>query len=70
MLTICIKRIDSISSPLMPFMNYTHSTELQLGLADLWWSIDTIRQEITFELHVRTTGWIGFGISPGLIYFF
>lgn len=55
----------TLSSPIKPFTNYPFSTELQTGIADLWWSIDETRREITFELHAKTTGWIALGISPG-----
>jgi hypothetical protein len=34
-------------------------------VADLWWTIDDVKKEITFELHIKTTGWIALGISPG-----
>lgn len=54
-----------VSSPIREFANYEHSTELQQNVADLWWTIDEVKKEITFELHVRTTGWIALGISPG-----
>ncbi|CAM4957108.1 unnamed protein product [Rotaria socialis] len=32
--------------------------------ADLWWTVNDDKQEILFELHVKTTGWIALGISP------
>ena len=28
------------------------------------WSFDTATKNITFAVRVRTTGWIGFGLSP------
>ncbi|CAF4698142.1 unnamed protein product [Rotaria socialis] len=31
---------------------------------DLWWTIDDTEKEITFELHIKSTGWIALGISP------
>jgi hypothetical protein len=58
----------STSSPIPPFIKYKHTVELQQNVADLWWTIDDVDLEITFELHVQTTGWIGFGISPGNIF--
>ena len=30
----------------------------------LYWSFDNDAQNIQFAVHVRTTGWIGFGLSP------
>ncbi|CAF3448817.1 unnamed protein product [Rotaria sp. Silwood1] len=59
-----IDKCNSISSPIAPFTNYTHSTELQTNIADLWWTTDDVKKEITFELHIRSTGWIALGISP------
>ncbi len=55
---------NSISSPVQPFATYKHSTELQIDIADLWWTVDDGEKEITFEMHVKTTGWIALGISP------
>ncbi|CAF3720050.1 unnamed protein product, partial [Rotaria sp. Silwood1] len=59
-----VQHLDAISSPIPPYTNYTYATELQPNLADLWWSIDDLRKEITFEFHINTTGWIALGISP------
>ncbi|CAF1402975.1 unnamed protein product, partial [Didymodactylos carnosus] len=50
--------------PLQPYTNYSYSTELQSNVADLWWTINEDEQEITFELHIKTTGWVALGISP------
>ncbi|CAF4000838.1 unnamed protein product [Rotaria sordida] len=61
---IVIDICTGISSPIQPFTTYKHSTELQQGIADLWWTIDDAEQEIIFELHVKSTGWIGLGLSP------
>ena len=61
------QRLNAISSPIPTYRNYTYATELQSNLADLWWSIDDVRKEITFEFHLNTTGWIALGISPGTI---
>ena len=30
----------------------------------LYWTFDNTAQSIRFAVHVRTTGWIGFGLSP------
>ena len=60
-----MKRSNSLSSPIQPFGDYKHSTELQANISDLWWTVDDAEREIIFELHVRTTGWIALGISPG-----
>ena len=60
-----VDQCHSTSSPITPFMKYKHSVELQDNVADLWWTIDDVEREITFELHMKTTGWIALGISPG-----
>ena len=62
---IVIDRCTGISSPIQPLTTYKHSTELQRDIADLWWTIDDAERDITFELHVKSTGWIALGISPG-----
>lgn len=68
LLSIWILLIDKcigISSSIQTFTSYKHSVELQHGIADLWWTIDDAEKEIVFELHVKSTGWIALGISPG-----
>ena len=65
-LTLVVHDTIALSSPLAPFTNYTYSTELKADVADLWWTVDAALEEITFELHIKTTGWIALGISPGL----
>ncbi|CAF1080606.1 unnamed protein product [Adineta ricciae] len=55
--------IECTSSPIQPFATYRNETELIENVADLWWTVDDVRMEITFELHVRTTGWIALGIG-------
>ena len=65
-LTLVVHDTIALSSPLAPFDNYIYSTELKADVADLWWTVDAVLEEITFELHIKTTGWIALGISPGL----
>ena len=60
-----IQSCYGVSSPITPFVNYSHTIELQIGIADLWWTTNDTAKEITFELHVNTTGWIALGVSPG-----
>ena len=48
-----------------PKSNYSHSVVLQVNVSNLWWTVNETSQEIIFELHVKTTGWIALGISPG-----
>jgi len=66
---LLIDRCSGISSSVSPFTNYQHSAELELNVADLWWTVNEIEKEIIFELHVNTTGWIALGISPGIFLF-
>ncbi|CAF2078555.1 unnamed protein product [Rotaria magnacalcarata] len=61
---LIIQKTIAITSPLTPYTSYQFSTELKHNIADLWWIVDENRQEITFELHIKTTGWIALGISP------
>ena len=63
-----LRNIDTTTSPISTYTNYTYSTELQADIAYLWWSVDETQQEIVFELHIKTTGWIALGISPGLLH--
>ena len=62
---LIVEKCSSISSPIQPLANFKYSAELENNVADLWWTIDDNQREITFELHVKTTGWIALGISPG-----
>ena len=62
---LVVEKCNGISSPIPPYISYKDSTELQKNVADLWWTVNETQQDIIFELHVKTTGWIGFGISPG-----
>ncbi len=62
---ITINKCTGISSAIQTFTTYKHSTTLQENIADLWWTVDDNKQEIMFELHVKSTGWIALGISPG-----
>ncbi|CAF2373593.1 unnamed protein product [Rotaria sp. Silwood2] len=70
LLLLVVQKSYGISSPLQSFTSYRYSTELQRDVADLWWTVDETKQEITFELHIKTTGWIALGISPGIYYLF
>lgn len=62
---IALRISTGIGSPLRPLATYDHSIELQADVADICWSVNDTEQEITFELHMKTIGWIAFGISPG-----
>ncbi len=62
---LIVQESNAITSPIQPYTNYRYSTELQNNVADLWWTVDETKHEILFELHIKTTGWIALGISPG-----
>ncbi|CAF3465404.1 unnamed protein product [Rotaria socialis] len=59
-----IEICTGIASPLQPFTTYDHSIQLEANIAELWWTVNNAAQEITFELHMKTIGWIALGISP------
>ena len=63
---LAVQKCNGISSPIQPYTNYKYSTELQTNVADLWWTVNETKQDIIFELHIKTTGWIALGISPGI----
>lgn len=48
------------SDPGLPFMEYLD----QERLVCLKWGFDDLQGNITFQLAVNTTGWVGFGFSP------
>lgn len=66
---ITINDCVGTSSLIQPFTTYKHSIELQKDVADLWWSVDNAEKEILCELHIKSTGWIALGISPGKLIF-
>ena len=54
-------------SPLIPSESYTHSIQVDEDddkLYKLYWKLINNDNEILFELHCKTTGWVGFGLSP------
>jgi hypothetical protein len=66
---LAVHNSNAITSPIRPYANYTYSIELWNNVADLWWTVDEAKQDILFELHINTTGWIALGISPGMFLF-
>lgn len=48
------------SHPGLPFMEYLDLEHLVC----LKWGFDDLQENITFQLVVNTTGWVGFGFSP------
>ena len=41
---------------------YTHSLDLLDDIFHIFWKYDTTT--ITFEIHAKTLGWVGFGLTP------
>ncbi|CAF2697288.1 unnamed protein product [Rotaria sp. Silwood2] len=63
---LLIESIKGITSPITPYTKYNHSVKLKTNIADLWWTINETKQEILFELHIHTTGWIALGVTGGM----
>lgn len=63
LLLLVIHECSTFSSPIRPFDTYKSHIELEKNISDLWWTVDDAEEEITFELHMATTGWISLGIS-------
>ena len=43
---------------------YPFSATLHEGFYHLYWNFSTVDETIQFAVKVKTTGWVGFGISP------
>ncbi len=56
---------DPIDVSSYPF-SATLSSDLVTGepLYQLYWSFDKTEETVQFSVRVKTTGWVGFGISP------
>ena len=53
--------------PLVPSESYTHSLEVDEddpNLYRLFWKLVDNEKSLQFELHCKTSGWVGFGLSP------
>jgi hypothetical protein len=64
-LTILLLPILTSSNPFQPSESYTHKIIIddeEPELYQLLWKINN-NDEIIFEVHDKTTGWIGLGIS-------
>ena len=59
-------RVVKPLEPLVPSEDYTHSLDVDEDRPSqylvLWKLVN--KDEIQFEIHVKTNGWIGMGISP------
>jgi hypothetical protein len=52
---------------LKPSENYTHSRIVdddEPSLYQIYWKLVENDESIQFEVHCKTLGWVGFGISP------
>ena len=57
-LVITASSLQAVSAP----EGFTHSLELDPGVYTLYWKFDD--DSVTFEIHVESLGYVGFGISP------
>lgn len=60
LLSLGTRAAGASSDPGLPFMEYLD----QEHLVCLKWGFDDLQGNITFQLVVNTTGWVGFGFSP------
>lgn len=61
-----VKTSEPVLSPLVPSEDYTHVevvNEDDPSQYQIFWKLIN-EDEIQFELHCKTTGWVGFGLSP------
>lgn len=58
-------QLSVLSSSLTLYTTYENQIEVESHNLSIWWNVDEIKKEIVFEYHVKTTGWIGLGVSPG-----
>ena len=58
-------QLSVLSSPLAIYTTYKNQISLVSNQINLWWTVDEINEEILFEYHVKTTGWIALEISSG-----
>ena len=61
----CDARNKPLLVPLVPSESYTHHESIidtDPGQFNIYWKVFST-QEIQFEVHVRTLGWVGLGIS-------
>jgi hypothetical protein len=63
----CLAASVRTLTPLKPSESYTHSSiidEDDPELYKIYWKQIENNTAIQFELHCRTTGWVGIGLSP------
>ncbi len=60
-----MENVHLLKRTISTLSNQKYSTEFEKNVADLGWTIDDNKREITFELHINTTGQIHLDISPG-----
>lgn len=54
--------VASVQSDPTPTENYVNSQVMERGLFYLYWNFTNT--DVLMEMHVKTTGWAGFGLSP------
>lgn len=57
LLSHCTQASSDLGLPFMEYLDQEH-------LVCLKWGFDDLEGNITFQLVVNTTGWVGFGFSP------
>jgi hypothetical protein len=66
-ININLSYLNGLMTPLVPSENYSHSIDaLALFLPDQYVIYYKLIEPnvIQFESHVKTTGWVGIGVSP------
>ena len=67
MTTTILLLLLCIAGPALATHDLSNTYPYQLSLHDdytLYWRFDNDAQNISFAVRVRTTGWVGFGLSP------
>ena len=67
MTTTAILLLLFIAGPALATHDLSNTYPFQLSLHEdytLYWRFDNDAQNISFAVRVRTTGWVGFGLSP------
>ncbi|CAF1481989.1 unnamed protein product [Rotaria sordida] len=59
-----VNKAQCLSSPIQPFSEYESAIELEPNMIDLHWTAN--EEEIVFELHMKTLGWIALGLRGGM----
>lgn len=60
-------KLPRLADPLKPSEDYTHSLVVDNDEPEqyhLYWKLVDNDEYLQFEVHCKTTGWAGFGLSP------